>query len=119
MTLEECYNKLHGDYQEAQGRLMSDKLINRFILRFPSDPSMDALREMIAAKENASAFRAVHTLKGVAANLAFTELFKNASNLTEQMRDLVSEADPVLYANVEESYKLVIDTLKEYEESQK
>lgn len=118
MTLEECYSKLHGDYVEAKGRLMNDKLIHRFILKFPSDPSMAALKDMIEAGENPAAFRAVHTLKGVAANLAFTELFNAAYNLTEQMRDCVSPADPVLYATLLESYDLVIKTIKEYEESQ-
>lgn len=114
MTIEECYNKLHGDYNEAKGRLMSDRLIDRFIRKFPLDPSMDALREMVAVGDNPSAFRAVHTLKGVAANLAFTELFRNAFNLTEQMRDCVSDADPELLAAVEDSYALVIKTLEEY-----
>lgn len=114
MTLEECYNKLHGSYEEAKTRLMNDRLIERFVLKFPDDPSMDALNDMVAAGENSAAFRAVHTLKGVAANLAFTELFQNASNLTEQLRDLKSEADPALLEAVRVSYDLVIRTLREY-----
>lgn len=115
MTLEECYAKLNGDYNEAKTRLMNEKLIERFILKFPDDPSMDALQEMIAAGDNAAAFRAVHTLKGVAANLAFTQLFQDASNLTEYMRDLQHDADPNLYASLKETYDNVIRTLKEYE----
>lgn len=115
MTLQECYNNLHGDYNEAKARLMNDRLIERFILKFPADPSMDALREMVEAGDNKAAFRAVHTLKGVAANLAFTQLFHDASNLTEQMRDLQHDADPELYRILRETYANVIRTLKEYE----
>lgn len=115
MTLEECYTRLKGDYAEAKNRLMNDKLIERFILKFPSDPSMDALKEMIAAGDNPAAFRAVHTLKGVAANLAFTQLFRDASNLTEQLRDLKHDPDPTLYEILQKTYALVISTLKEYE----
>lgn len=115
MTLQECYNNLHGDYNEAKTRLMNDRLIERFIMKFPDDPSMGALQEMIEVGDNTAAFRAVHTLKGVAANLAFTQLFQDASNLTEQMRDLKSDADPELLANLKASYQLVIDTLKDYE----
>lgn len=117
MTIEECYNNLHGDYTEAKNRLMNDKLIDRFILKFPNDPSMGTLQEMVEAGDNVAAFRAVHTLKGVAANLAFTQLFQDASNLTEQLRDLQHEADPELYAVLKKTYDLVIRTLKEYESS--
>lgn len=117
MTLEECYNKLQGNYVEAKNRLMNDRLIDRFILKFPDDQSMSALREMVAAGDNAAAFRAVHTLKGVAANLAFTQLFKDAYNLTEQLRDLKSDPDPELFQALTVSYELVIATLKEYEAS--
>lgn len=117
MTLEECYNKLQGNYVEAKNRLMNDRLIDRFILKFPDDQSMSALREMVAAGDNAAAFRAVHTLKGVAANLAFTQLFKDAYNLTEQLRDLKSDPDPELFQALNDSYDLVIATLKEYEAS--
>lgn len=115
MTLEECYTKLQGDYSEAKNRLMNDRLIDRFILKFPSDPSMDALKEMVRTGDNAAAFRAVHTLKGVAANLAFTQLFKDASNLTEQLRDLQHSPDPELYRILQQTYDHVISVLKEYE----
>lgn len=114
MTLEECYNNLHGDYEEAKTRLMNERLIERFILKFPEDPSMGALLEMIEAGDNVAAFRAVHTLKGVAANLAFTQLFRDASNLTEQLRDLKSNPDPELVSTLKITYNLVISTLKEY-----
>lgn len=117
MTLEECYNKLHGDYNDVKSRLMNDKLIERIILKFPGDPSMQTLRDKIEVGDNPAAFRAVHTLKGVAGNLSFSELYRDAYNLTEQMRDCVSDADPILMAKLEDSYGLVIDVLKEYLDS--
>lgn len=114
MTLKELYAKLHGNYDDAISRLMNETLMDRFVKRFPADPSMQTLLDKIAEGNCPEAFRAVHTLKGVAANLGFTELQQNASNLTEQMRDEVSPADPQLLAKVQESYKLVIDSLSEY-----
>lgn len=117
MTIEECYKRLGGNYNEAKNRLMNDKLIDRFILKFPDDPSMSALREMVEVGDNKAAFRAVHTLKGVTANLAFTQLFTDASNLTEQLRDLQHDPDPVLYAKVQETYDMVIRVLEEYQTS--
>lgn len=117
MTIEECYTKLHGNYAEAKNRLMNDKLIERFILKFPDDPSMGSLQAMVEAGDIDGSFHAVHTLKGVAANLAFTQLFHDASNLTEQLRPLQSPADSDLYTTLKNTYAMVIDTLKEYVES--
>lgn len=112
MTIEEKYICLHGDYVEAKNRLMNDRLVEKFALKFLSDPSMQQLRDAVAAGDNATAFRAVHTLKGVAANLAFTELRMAASELTEQIRNCDKPADAELLMKVEEAYKLVIDTLQ-------
>lgn len=117
MTIEECYSNLHGNYAEARTRLMNDHLIERFILKFPDDPSMGTLQEMIKAGDIAASFRAVHTLKGVAANLAFTQLFRDASNLTEQLRPLQSPADPQLFSILQSTYDMVISVLNEYKAS--
>jgi len=114
MTLEECYQRLNGNYSEAKTRLMNDKLVDKFIRKFPADPSMQTLLDKVAEGNNSEAFRAVHTLKGVAGNLAFTQLQTDASNLTEQMRGEATPADPALLSKLKESYQLVIDTLAEY-----
>lgn len=114
MTIEECYTKLRGNYSEAKTRLMNDKLIERFILKFPDDPSMSTLQAMVEAGDIEKSFRAVHTLKGVAANLAFTQLFRDASNLTEQLRPLQNTADPELYSTLQKTYDMVLSVLAEY-----
>ena len=114
MTLQECYATLCGNYEEAKARLMNDSLIDRFIRRFPADPSMQLLRDKLQEGNLPEAFRAVHTLKGVAANLAFTRLQQDASALTELMRDQVTPADPQMVSALEASYRLVIDTLDAY-----
>lgn len=117
MNIIECYQKLHGDYADAKNRLMMDRLVEKFMLKFPNDPSMHELDDAIAAGDNESAFRAVHTLKGVAANLSFTELQKAASALTEQMRDLQHPADPQLYENVKSAYRNTISAINIYKEN--
>ena len=88
MNLEELYISLHGDYADAKARLMSDRLVEKFVLKFPSDPSMQELRDAVASGDNASAFRAVHTLKG--------------------------PADEELLKKLEDAYKLVIDSIKAF-----
>lgn len=116
MTIAECYNRLNGDYSQAKQRLMSDRLIDKFIRKFPADDSITILRTGVEQGNNEEAFRGAHTLKGVAANLAFTDLQQKASELTEQLRSLDNPADPVLLAAVEDSYRLVIDTIALYEQ---
>ena len=114
MSIDELYRQLHGDYAEVKARLMSDRLVEKFVLKFPSDPSMQQLRDAVAAGDNASAFRAVHTLKGVAANLALTELRDAASALTEQLRRGDQPADEELLNRVEECYATIIGGLISY-----
>ena len=112
MNLEELYISLHGDYADAKARLMNDRLVEKFVLKFPSDPSMQQLREAVVSGDNAAAFRAVHTLKGVAANLSFSELRETASALTEQLRRGDGTVDDVLLMKVENAYKLVTDSIQ-------
>ena len=112
MNLEKLYKEIHGDYAEAKARLMNDRLVEKFVLKFPSDSSMQQLRDAIASGEHDVAFRAVHTLKGVAANLSFTELWKAASALTEQLRHSDGTVDETLLENLENAYRLVTDSIQ-------
>ena len=114
MTLQECYATLCGNYEEAKTRLMNDSLIDRFIRRFPADPSMQLLRDKLQEGNLPEAFRAVHTLKGVAANLAFTQLREAASQLTEQLRGQNAPADAALLAAVEQAYADVVNAIGAY-----
>ena len=115
MTLQECYDRMNGSYSDAKSRLMMDKMIERFILKFLDDKTMENLRQAVASGDIPVSFREAHTLKGVAANLSFTALQKAASDLTEQLRPQLSPADPQLMAKVEEAYRAVVDTIHAYQ----
>lgn len=112
MTTQECYTLLKGNYQEAKSRLMNDTLIDRFLLRFPDDPSMQQLLDSLSQQNYTEAFHAAHTLKGVAANLAFTQLQQSASALTEALRGGQCPADASLLPQLQSDYQLVMDTIK-------
>ncbi len=114
MTVQECYEKMGGNYDEIMERLPKESLIEKFMLKFPADESMNGLRAAVAEGNIENSFRMAHTLKGVCENLAFTQLGKAASALTEQLRSRSSEADRALYEAVEQEYKRVIDTITEY-----
>ena len=71
MTIEQCYEQLHGDYAQVIQRLPSPALVERFIGKFLDDGSFSELTSAMAAGQTEAAFRAAHTLKGVSANLGF------------------------------------------------
>ena len=80
MNINECYQAMGADYEEVFGRLRNERLITKFVLKFPGDPSFSQLQSTLEEKNVEEAFRAAHTLKGVAQNLGFT------ATLTEVLR---------------------------------
>ena len=114
LTLQECYAGMKGSYEEARGRLMTDSMIERFLFRFLDDPTMANLRAAVAAGDIPVSFREAHTMKGVAANLAFTQLREAASQLTEQLRGQNAPADAALLAAVEQAYADVVNAIGAY-----
>lgn len=121
MTIEECYNKLGGSFEQAEKRLPSVSLIKRFVAKFPDDSSFSELCNAMQNGERADAFRAAHTLKGVCANLSFDRLFSSAEQLTEALRQ-ETEAIPQnafsLLEDVKKDYELTVDTIRTYLESE-
>lgn len=57
MTLQECYAALGGDYQDVSSRLPSERLVQKFILRFLDDQSFALFRTSMDAKNYDEAFR--------------------------------------------------------------
>ena len=86
MNINECYQAMGADYEEVFGRLRNERLITKFVLKFPGDPSFSQLQSTLEEKNVEEAFRAAHTLKGVAQNLGFTPLYEATATLTEVRR---------------------------------
>lgn len=72
MKLDEFFRCVGGGYGEAKARFQNDERIVRFLNMFPGDAT--------------TAFRAVHTLKGVALNLGLGSLAHASSQMTEALR---------------------------------
>lgn len=113
MTLRECYAALGGDYDETLKRLCTEKLVERFALKFLTDESFSALQKAMAEEKYEEAFRAAHTLKGVGLNLGFTKLYAASDALTEALRGGQKPSDDTLLERVEEEYKYTVALLKE------
>lgn len=117
MTIEQCYQQLHGDYAQVLQRLPSPALVERFIGKFLDDGSFSELSSAMAAGQTETAFRAAHTLKGVSANLGFEQLRQSASNLTELLRGktgtVPAEAFPLM-EQVRQDYEMTADAIRAY-----
>ncbi len=79
----------------------------------PQDNSLPLLKEAAAAGDVPTAFRAVHTLKGIALNLGLTGLAAACGTMTEALRsrDTLPEQTDVLLRAVDRDYQKVCDTL--------
>ena len=117
MTIQECYQKLGGDYAQVEKRLPGIHLIRRFIAKFLDDGSYPELCRAMEQGQTEEAFRAAHTLKGVSANLGFDRLTASSGELTELLRGrtdgIPTEAVPLLDI-VRQDYELTADAIRAY-----
>ena len=117
MSIEECYKQLGGDYTQVLARLMSPRLVIRFIAKFPDDKSFEQLAHAMAQQNRADAFRAAHTLKGVCQNLGLDRLLVSVQTLTELLRPQ-SEQLPAqavaCFEDVQQDYAQTVCVIREF-----
>ena len=117
MKLDEFFRCVGGDYGEAKARFQNDERIVRFLNMFPGDDSMQNLKNAMNAGDTTTAFRAVHTLKGVALNLGLGSLAHASSQMTEALRgqDPMPKSVQPLYVAVQKEHTAVCSALEQLE----
>lgn len=115
MTLQECYAAMGGNYNDALGRLRSERLVQKFVLKFLADGSYDLLTQSMEEENYAEAFRAAHTIKGVCQNLGLTKLLNSSSELAEALRNgFTPEAIP-LTERVKADYRQTMAAIQAFQ----
>ena len=115
MTLQECYAAMSGNYDDAIGRLRSERLVQKFVLKFLADGSYDLLTQSMEEENYAEAFRAAHTIKGVCQNLGLTKLLNSSSELAEALRNgFTPEAIP-LTERVKADYRQTMAAIQAFQ----
>lgn len=114
MNLQEVYAKTGGNYEEAIMRFSTEARVVKFMRMFLRDPSYEELKQAVSAADWDAAFRAVHTMKGVAGNMSFTGLYTAASALTEALRGGKALTDGALYEEVRKRYDAIAACVSEY-----
>ena len=117
MTLQECYTAAGGDYEKALGLLRSERLVQKFILKFLNDGSYAQLCQALSAQDQPEAFRAAHTLKGVCQNLSLTRLQASSSALTEALRNEWTPDALALAEQVHADYRNTVAAIEDFQRS--
>lgn len=118
MDLRECYISFGGDYDEVLGRLQREQTVKKFVCKFLDDKSFLMLEEAIGNKDYEEALRAVHTIKGICQNLSFTRLYESSSLMTKAFKEGDPERAMAVMPQLSNDYYKVVNTVKEYIQSE-
>lgn len=81
-----------ADMDAALERVVGDEELYETCLHlFMDDPGFSALETALKSRNYSAAFKAAHTLKGVAGNLGLTDVYDAAHTLVELLRSDVPE----------------------------
>ncbi len=111
--LRAFYEKIGSDAESVTERMGGNSdITKRFVLKFTEDESFLKLGGALKEKKTEEAFRAAHTLKGICINLGFDELFKEASSVTELLRNGELKEAENAFPKLEEAYFKVTNAAK-------
>ena len=114
MTIKSLYEAVGGDYKDVVKRLISEEFAAQLALGFLDDDGFSSLEKAMKNRNAEDAFRAAHTLKGVALNLGFKNLGESASELTEVLRKRTFDGADEPFEKVKADYAVVISALYTY-----
>ncbi len=86
MTLQELYETIGGDYEQAMRVLRMDKLLDKHIRKLIQNGVIDQLLAAGEEMNGEQLFETAHAAKGVCANLGLNVLAGMASDIAEEYR---------------------------------
>lgn len=111
MTIKEFYDQVNGSYNSLLERIGSEERAAKYLKMLKLDPSYNELKAAIERKDFETAFRSIHTLKGVSLNLALDSLYEASVTLTEIFRHYSGEDYHVAYDKVSEVYEKIMSAI--------
>ena len=120
MTLQELYAEIDGDYGRAVQIMKMDKLIGRYIQKFPNSGVNEALQAAGESMDPVRLFEAAHAMKGVCTNMGLVKLSDKVSVLAEEYRPgnarkLTDEEVKAAVAEIDALYQRTIEGIHAYE----
>ena len=122
MTLQELYQSMGEDYEQALRVLRIEKLVDKHIRKLPQNGLIEA---MVAAGETmdpAQLFESAHAAKGNCGNLGLTRLSSMASEITEEFRPghprtMSDDAVREKLGEIDALYRKTVEAIHTYEAS--
>lgn len=116
MALLDDLRSIDVDVENTMSRFMDNEaLFKKFLLKFPKDNNINALKDQINNKEYDLAASTTHTLKGVTGNLGITPLFTRFTKMVDDLRKNEYSNLEQLYSEIVDYYGKLCDLLKRYE----
>jgi HPt (histidine-containing phosphotransfer) domain-containing protein len=86
MTLQELYQSIGGDYEQAIRVLRMEKLLDKHIRKFAQNSVVENVLAAGETMDPTALFETAHAAKGVCANLGLKDLSDAAGEITEEFR---------------------------------
>ncbi|MBQ8964493.1 MAG: Hpt domain-containing protein [Clostridia bacterium] len=86
MTIQQLYEKIGGNYEQAVRVMKKDKLIDKYVRKLKDSDAGEQLARAGEAMDAAKLFESAHAMKGVCANLGLDALAIAADEITEEFR---------------------------------
>lgn len=104
------------DYADAMDRFGDNEaLYKRLAGKFTTDTHFAELEEALACNDLDAAYRAAHSLKGVAGNLSFAQLYQLASIVSKALETGDRATADEYIGQVKDAYLAVLDALVDLE----
>ena len=106
------------DWDDVLARFMGNEdLIAKFMVKFLSDKNMGELSKYLEEGNVTEAFKAVHALKGVSANLGLKGMLGSVCELTEILRAGSMEGYEEQYDKIKPKYDELVTILNKFKDT--
>ncbi len=86
MTIQQLYEKIGGNYDQAVRVMKKDKLIDKYVRKLKSSNVGEMLAQAGESMDPEKLFESAHAMKGVCSNLGLIARAEAADELTEEFR---------------------------------
>lgn len=122
MTIQELYERIDGDYEQAQRVMKMDKMIDRYVRKLKNSGVGEMLEAAASNMDGKALFDSAHSMKGVCSNLGLVKLAAEAEVITEEFRtgNTRKMSDEEVKAQVEKTlsmYRKTVEEIENYEAS--
>lgn len=112
MTLRELFIEIGADIDIVINRFAgNEKLLERFIKKFPEDKNFEELKKAVQDDDYQVMERTAHTLKGVSANLGFSEIGDICADIVQAVRQEKQDTISLLFEELKVKYETIVNCI--------